>query len=107
MLLSLLSFFSKELFSVISNIIRCSVTCFGVVSSHEAVPLFGLFPHPLFSSFRQTKKQQPPRSKIEAPEVAGCIWNAKYFWRLLHLSKIGNLLKCGELTGVNGSYRFA
>ena len=72
--------FSKELFSVISNIIRCSAACFEVVSSPEAVPLFEVFPHPLFSSFRQTKKQQPPRSKIEAPEVAGCIWNAKYFW---------------------------
>ena len=99
-------YFSKELFSVISNIIRCSVTCFGVVSSHEAVPLFEVFPHPL-SFYPTDKKQQPPRSKIEVPEVAGCIWNAKYFWRLLHLSKIGNLLKCGELTGVNGSYRFA
>ena len=55
MFLSLLSFFSKELFTVISNAIRCSVTCFGVVSSHEAVPLFVVLPPPLFSSFRQTK----------------------------------------------------
>ena len=78
-------YFSKELFSVISNAIRCSVTCFGVVSSHEAVPLFVVLPPPLFPSIRQTKsnnlrgrKSKPRRLLVVYGMLntsgGSCIW---------------------------------